>query len=165
MKIQFAFVLLLAVLLVSCHSTAQTTVQKAPGYTFKKVDLPSVSPCVQCIMSSARIKYRRGRSIPFPACESGSTDRRYLKLSVSSGGSSQKLVLNRFCGEGLTTVGITFCQPTGTCEPISVITDGSQTFYCAGQPVLTVEPNGSSVRVVHLAAGWELYYETVVCPE
>ena len=167
MKIQFTFVLF-AALLVSCHSTSQTTLQKAPAYTFKKVDIPTVSPCVQCIMTSAKERYRRRRAISFPACVSGSLDKRYLKLSVKNGNEEHKLVISRSCSEGLTVIGIGLCPTSGNCG-LSPSGDGwivsdFPTIYCQGQPILTIEMKSSSVRVVTLASGWDLYYEAVICP-
>lgn len=161
MKIRFLFPLL-AALMVSCHSASQVTVQKAPNFTFKKVGMPSISPCVKCVMTSAKKKYRRG-NLSLPACVSGSTGKRYLKLSLSKDNSEQRLVVFRDCGEDVRVVGIALCEPSGTCEFDSVLGDEVQTFYCQGQAVLTLVLNSTSVGV-SLAIGWDLYYETVNCP-
>lgn len=165
MKIQ-PFFILFAALLASCHITSQTTtVQAKPKYTFKKVDdLPSVSPCLRCVMTNAKKKYRRG-NISFPACVSGTYDKRYLKLSISKGSTEQKLVMVRDCGDAVTVTFIGFCENTGPCDFDSVINLEAQTFNCNGQAVLTLKMNSSSVSVLSLAAGWDLYYETVICPE
>lgn len=169
MKIQFT-IALLAALLASCHSTSQTsgTVQATPKYTFKKVEMPSISPCVQCVMTSAKVKYQLRRAIPFPACVAGSQDKRFLKLSVVNGNEEYKMIISRSCSEGLTTINIGFCPAQGNCG-MSASEDGFfvtdfPTIYCQGQPILSIEMKSSSVRVVTLASGWDLYYETVVCP-
>lgn len=163
MKIQFTFAML-AALLFSCHSTSQTsgTVQATPKYTFKKAEMPSISPCVRCVMTSAKKKYRRG-NLSLPACLSGSTGTRYLKLSLSKGNLEQKLVVFRDCGADIRVAGIAMCEPSGTCEFDSVLNNEHQTFNCQGQPALMLHLNSSSVGI-SLAAGWDLYYETVNCP-
>jgi len=164
MKKQFTLALL-AALLVSCHSVSQTsgTIQATQKYTFKKVEMPTISPCVRCVMTSAKKQYRRG-NLSLPACLSGSTGKRILKLSLSKGNLEQKLVVFRDCGEEVRVAGIALCEPSGTCEFDSVINNEMQTFNCQGQSVLTLKLNSSSVGVT-LASGWNLYYETVNCPE
>lgn len=171
MKIQFTFVLLAAAMLVSCHSTSQTsgTVTAGPKYTFKKVEMPTISPCVQCVMTSAKQKYRLRRAIPFPACVSGSQDKTYLKLNLKNGSDELKVVLSRNCFEGVSTIAYGYCPTSENCgdssSNIIVYVDGAPTFFCGEQPILTIEVNSSSVRVVSLASGWNLYYEKVVCPQ
>ncbi len=169
MKIQFT-IALLAAMLASCHSTSQTsgTVQATPKYTFKKVEMPSISPCVQCVMSSLKKKYQRRRAIPFPACVVGSQDKTYLKLNLKNGNDDVKVTISRSCLEGLTTIIYSFCPASGNCgnssSNIIIYVDDAPTFFCGQQALLTIEMNSASVRVVSLASGWDLYYETVVCP-
>lgn len=170
MKIQSLFILF-AALLVSCHSISQTTgtVQATPKYTFKKVDVLTVSPCVECIMTKVKRKYRRpSRAIPFERCVSGSQDKRFLKLSVVRGSEEHKMVISPDCGEGLTVTGIGFCPAPGDCG-MGASGDGwvvtvNPTIYCDGQPILSIEMNDTSVRILTLASGWDLYYEVVNCP-
>ncbi|MBI1225430.1 MAG: hypothetical protein GC192_09365 [Bacteroidetes bacterium] len=161
MKIPITFILF-AALLVSCHSVSQTSgsIQAVPKYSFKKAELPTISPCVQCVMSSAKKKYRRD-NLSLPACFSGSTGKRYLKLSLTKGNLEQKLVVFRDCGHDIRIAGIVLCG-SGACEFDSILNDEAQTFNCQGQPVLTLRLNSSSVGVT-LASGWDLYYETVNC--
>lgn len=163
MKIQFTFVLLAAAMLMSCHSTSQTsgTVTATPKYTFKKVEMPSISPCVQCVMTSAKRKYRRG-NIAFPACIENSAEVRYLKLVVSKRDAEQKMVLSRGCSSDINTITYAYCPTQDSGFDSNIITSPPTIKY-QGQTVLTVNVHATYVAIT-LAAGWDLHYETVICP-
>ena len=162
MKKHFSFVLI-AVLLASCHTISQTPpkVQAAPTYTFKKVGMPEISPCVKCFMTSAKRKYRRG-NIAFPACVAGSSEVKYLKLSVSKGNAEQKMVVSRGCLSNLNTITYAYCPSQDAGFDSNVITNPPTVQY-EGQAVLTVNVHATYVSVI-VAPGWDLYYEMVVCP-
>lgn len=78
------------------------------------------------------------------------------------------MVISPDCGEGLTVTGIGFCPAPGDCG-MGASGDGwvvtvNPTIYCDGQPILSIEMNDTSVRILTLASGWDLYYEVVNCP-
>lgn len=164
MKIRFTFVLLAAALLFSCHSVSQTsgTLQTTPKYTFKKAEMPEISPCVKCFMSNAKRKYRRG-NISFPACVAGSSEVTYLKLSVSKGSAEQKMVVSRGCLSDLNTITYAYCPSQDAGFDTNVITN-PPTIQYQGKAVLTVNVHATYVTVT-VVSGWDLYYETVNCPD
>lgn len=65
------------------------------------------------------------------------------------------MIISPDCSEGLTTLGIGLCPAPGNCgmSPSGdgwVVTD-FPTIYCEGQPILSIEMNATSVKVVTLA--------------
>ena len=158
-------------MMISCHSSSQTptTPKAASTYTFKKADLPTINPCIKCVMTSAKKRYRRGR-LSLPACSAGSTDERFLKLSLTKGSIEQKVILFRDCISNVSVAGIVLCPQAGgarTCgfdssENGWTVSD-VRTIFCQDELVLTTKLVGSYVEV-SLAAGWALHYETQICP-
>ncbi len=124
--------------------------------------MPTISSCVKCVMTSAKRKYRRG-SLAFPACIEGRAEVGYLKLVVSKGDAEQKMVLSRGCVSGINTITYAYCPTQDAGFDSNVITSPPTIKY-QGQTVLTVNVHDTNVTV-SLASGWDLYYETVNCPQ